>query len=303
MAANATNGTEANSANDAYISLLKQALTASIYDESAWKIVQPATLSQNRKPWHAAWYAQRWERLSAALQGLSLQAARRKTAAKGPIKIRKVPMDHQRRAEGRDWPLFGYTMVGLKRLDNIQACVDDVIAKGIPGDLIETGVWRGGSTIFMRALLRAHAVTDRVVWVADSFEGLPVLKDGDDGADLSEVDYLAVSVDQVKSNFARFGLLDDQVKFLKGWFSDTLPDAPIEKLAILRLDGDLYSSTMDAMTALYPKVSDGGYVIVDDYGSWPACKRAIDDYVQQHNVIADIKPIDFTGVYWQVRKT
>jgi O-methyltransferase len=142
-----------------------------------------------------------------------------------------------------------------------------------------------------------------VVWVADSFEGLPVPKDGDDGADLSEVDYLAVSVDQVKSNFARFGLLDDQVKFLKGWFSDTLPDAPIEKLAILRLDGDLYSSTMDAMTALYPKVSDGGYVIVDDYGSWPACKRAIDDYVQQHNVIADIKPIDFTGVYWQVRKS
>jgi hypothetical protein len=134
MAANATNGTDANSANDAYISLLKQALTASIYDESAWKIVQPATLSQNRKPWHAAWYAQRWERLSAALQGLSLQAARRKTAAKGLIKVRKTPMDHQRRAEGRDWLLFGYTMVGLKRLDNIQACVDDVIAKGIPGD-------------------------------------------------------------------------------------------------------------------------------------------------------------------------
>src|SRR6266536_5465403 len=79
----------------------------------------------------------------------------------------------QRRAEGRDWPVLGHTMVGLKRLDNLQFCVESALAKGIPGDLIETGVWRGGATIFMRAVLKVHGVTDRMVWVADSFEGLP----------------------------------------------------------------------------------------------------------------------------------
>ena len=177
------------------------------------------------------------------------------------------------------------------------------MAKGVPGDLIETGVWRGGSTIFMRALLKAHGITDRTVWVADSFQGLPPPADAEDGADLSAVEQLAVSLGQVQGNFDRFGLLDDQVKFLQGWFADTLPTAPIEKLAILRLDGDLYSSTMDALTALYPKVSEGGYVIVDDYGSWPSCKRAVETYLRENQISADIKEIDFTGAYWQVKRT
>src|SRR5205814_6734396 len=154
---------------------------------------------------------------------------------------------------------IGYTMVGHRRLENIQMCVEDVLRNQVPGDLIETGVWRGGASIFMRAVLKAYGVTDRKVWLADSFEGLPVPKDENDGQDLSQVDYLKVSVEQVQANFARFGLLDDQVKFLKGWFSDTLPNRPVERLAILRLDGDLYSSTMDALRALYDRVSRGGY--------------------------------------------
>ena len=278
-----------------YLDLLKQTLMASLYDESAWEIVSKPSAAQSkmrkhkqRKPWHAAWYAEKWQamtaqaRVSAATPQLS-----------DTVKVRKRPFDAAARAEGRDWPLFGYTMIGAKRLDNLQACVEDVLAKGVPGDLIETGVWRGGSTIFMRAVLKQHEIRDRTVWVADSFQGLPVPVDEDDGADLSDVAQLAVSLEQVKKNFERFGLLDDQVKFLKGWFADTLPNAPIERLAVLRLDGDLYSSTMDALTALYPKVSDCGYVIIDDYGSWPACKRAVDDYIRVNGIKADLKVIDF----------
>ena len=152
----------------------------------------------------------------------------------------------------------------------------------------------------MRAVLEVHGVKDRVVWVADSFKGLPTPKNQADGFDVSHVDLLRAPLELVKSNFARFGLLDDQVRFLAGWFKDTLPSAPIDKLAILRLDGDLYSSTMEALSNLYFKVSPGGYVIVDDYFSWPACKKAVDDFLEQNQIHASIQRIDEASIYWKV---
>src|SRR5205085_10579027 len=164
----------------------------------------------------------------------------------------------QDRMEGRIWPVVAHTMIGLKRLDNLEFCIEQVMTNGVPGDLIETGVWRGGATIFMRAVLKAYGITDRCVWVADSFNGLPPPNPEKYPADASDPHYtiklLAVSLDEVKSNFAKYGLLDEQVRFLPGWFCDTLPSAPIEQLAVIRLDGDMYGSTMDALTALYPKL-------------------------------------------------
>ena len=154
-------------------------------------------------------------------------------------------------AEGRDWPARAHTMIGLKRLANLRMCVEQVLTDGVPGDLIETGVWRGGATILMRAILKARGVTDRVVWVADSFAGLPAPNAGqfplDEGINLHRFPQLAVSLERVQDNFRRYGLLDGQVRFLKGWFRDTLPAAPIERLAVLRLDGDLYESTIQAL--------------------------------------------------------
>ena len=211
--------------------------------------------------------------------------------------------DHIERMEGRIWPVVAHTMIGLKRLDNLEFCIEEVIAKAVPGDLIETGVWRGGATIFMRAVLKAYGVTDRCVWVADSFEGLlppntaEYPRDAD--SDLHEARELAVSLEQVKANFDRYGLLDDQVRFVKGWFRETLPAAPIARLAVLRLDGDMYQSTMDALANLYPKVSQGGYVIVDDYGAIPACRQAVHDYRSANGVTEEIRNIDWTGIFWQ----
>ena len=207
-----------------------------------------------------------------------------------------------RRATGRDWPSVAHTMVGLERLHNVQHCVEDVIAGGVPGDLIETGVWRGGVCIFLRALLAAHGVTDRTVWVADSFEGIPDSTEGDPRDQLIALDrfndVLAVPLEEVQENFRRYGLLDEQVRFLPGWFSDTLPAAPIERLAVLRLDGDLYGSTMDALTNLYPKVSVGGYVIIDDY-IIKACREAVHEYRDSAGIQDEIVTIDECGVYWQ----
>lgn len=206
------------------------------------------------------------------------------------------------RQEGRDWPLEAETMVGLKRLENLQQCVTSVIRNGVAGDLIETGVWRGGSSIFMRAILKAYGDTSRKVWLADSFRGLPppdpTRYPVDAGDTLWKYSELAIPLEQVKANFSRYGLLDEQVEFLPGWFRDTLPKAPLERIAVLRLDGDLYESTMEALVALYSKVSVGGYVIVDDYGL-PTCCAAIEDFRQAQGITDPIQLIDWTGAFWQ----
>lgn len=213
--------------------------------------------------------------------------------------------DYDPRVEdGRGWPPSGYTMVGFKRLNNLQMCVEQVLRDGIPGDFIETGVWRGGATIFMRALLAAYGDTTRRVWVADSFAGLPKPDAAKYPTDLGDAHHelnelLAVSLEQVQANFARFELLDEQVVFLKGWFRDTLPTAPIDQLAVLRLDGDMYESTMDALVSLYPKLAVGGYAIIDDYGYVESCRQAVEDYRLLCGIRDEIITIDWTGVYWQ----
>ena len=123
----------------------------------------------------------------------------------------------------------------------------------------------------------------------------------DAGFDISRdvLPVLAVPLEDVQQLFRRYGLLDDQVQFLKGWFKDSLPGAPIGKLSILRLDGDLYESTMTALAPLYDKVSRGGFVIVDDYGSCPPCKRAVDDFRAQRGITDALQVIDGQSVYWR----
>jgi O-methyltransferase len=195
-------------------------------------------------------------------------------------------------------------MIGLARMDNIQHCVETVLRDDIPGDLIEAGVWRGGATIFMRGMLKAYGETTRTVWAADSFEGLPPPDasryPADAGDRFHEQGGLAIGVEQVKHNFERYGLLDDHVRFLTGWFKDTLPTAPIKELAVMRLDGDLYESTWQAIDALYPKLSLGGFCIVDDYGTLvDQCQRAINDYRNAHGITEEIIDIDGWGAYWR----
>jgi hypothetical protein len=194
------------------------------------------------------------------------------------------------------------TMVGKARLDNVQQCVESVIADGIPGDLIEAGVWRGGVPILMRAILRAHGADDRAVWLADSFEGLPPPSPEQYPADAASkahlFGFLAVSLEEVRRNFERYGMLDEQVRFVKGWFRDTLPGLRGHRWSVVRLDGDLYESTMVALESLYPSLSVGGYVIVDDY-CLLTCKHAVHEYRDRHGIREEIVPIDWTGVYWR----
>ncbi len=206
------------------------------------------------------------------------------------------------REVGLDWPLIAHTMVGLRRLENLRELTQRVVDEGVPGDLIETGAWRGGCCILMRGVLKANAIQDRKVYVADSFSGLPPPDpefEQDQGHDYSEHEQLAVSADQVRANFARYGLLDDQVIFIEGLFQDTLPVLDVSPFALIRLDGDLYESTLVALENLYPKLSPGGFVIVDDYGGMPPCRQAVEDYRAKRGITAPITAIDWTGVWWR----
>jgi O-methyltransferase len=268
-----------------YLSLLKRTLTR--YDlDGEWRYKR---------------YQKEGRGVGAKLKRASQTAVRRR----GLELVRPVRIDLALSEDGREErPHTAETMIGLVRLNQLQAAIEDVITNNVPGDLIEAGVWRGGACIFMRGVLAAHHVTDRTVWVADSFEGLP-RPSGEYPIDSSGIAFwedntLAISQEEVEKNFAKYGLLDSQVRFLKGWFKDTLPTAPFDRLSILRLDGDMYESTIQTLVALYRKVSPGGYVIVDDYGGIEGSCAAVEDYRNDHGITAPITRIDWSGVYWQV---
>lgn len=202
------------------------------------------------------------------------------------------------------------SMVTHARFDSLRSCIEDILCTGTPGDFIEAGVWRGGASIFMRGILKAYGVIDRVVWAADSFEGLPK-PDADQFPLEAQVQAgpvmqklyrnLAATLEEVQRNFQAYGLLDDQVRFLKGWFCDTLPTAPIPSLSLMRLDGDFYESTRDGLNSLYDRLSVGGYVIIDDYGedTWTYCRKAVDEFRAERNIRDPLVPVDSACVYWK----
>jgi len=282
-----------------YLEVLKRCLTDSIYWDDplgTYTFVEP-------RPSDAG-----WKKLGAGLLETLLR----------PFKMRLVKpystpiQDYSRISKddlknnlhvGKGWPLRAHTMIGVMRLDNLQHCVETVIKENVPGDLIETGVWRGGACILMRAILKAYGDTARTVWVADSFAGLPRPNAALYPADRKDKhytyrDFLAVSRTEVEANFRRYDLLDRQVGFLEGWFKDTLPSAPIDQLAVLRLDGDMYESTIQALDALYKKVSKGGFVIVDDY-FLKGCRQAVTDFRSRDHVEDPIIDIDGRGAFWR----
>ena len=199
------------------------------------------------------------------------------------------------------------TMSGPESIAFLKEAMDSVLKENIKGDFIETGVWRGGLPLLMRGYLHLQNISDRRVWLADSFEGLPQgwknIKSPRDwlaSLMLGFLDHLSVSEETVKNSFKQYDLLDDQVRILKGWFKDTLPKIPHHvRFGIIRLDGDYYESTMDSLVNLYPKLNPGGYVIIDDYNLPVDCKKAVDEYRAQHKITAPMTSINSQSVYWR----
>jgi O-methyltransferase len=272
---------------DLYLDLLARTLTRAVFEDND-RILGIEPSWRPRK-----WWVRAADSLAPLLARLDLEVVKRR------------PFDAGTRAIGLDWPSRAETMVGLRRLENVRSCIESVLTDNVPGDLLEAGVWRGGTAIFMRGVLKAHGITDRTVWLADSFRGLPPPNLSkfpyDKGNDLTKHHVLSVGLEVVRHNFERYELLDDQVQFLEGWFKDTLPNAPIEQLAVLRLDGDMYESTIQTLEPLYPRLSVGGFCIVDDFATIPACRMAVNDYRAANGIEEQVVPIDGSAVYWRVQ--
>lgn len=201
---------------------------------------------------------------------------------------------------------------GFTRCMDLRVKIEDVLWNCVPGDVVECGVWRGGIPLFVVGALQAYqADPTRLVWLADSFEGLPAFDTGrrwqadsgfERGSDGQQA--LQVSLSDVQEHFKQYGLDLPNIRVLKGYFSETLPTAPISQIAILRVDGDLYSSTYQILEYLYPKVVIGGYVLLDDW-ILPQSRRAALDYRRQHNVTDPIRKDStrsFPTMFWQRMK-
>ncbi|PRW61401.1 macrocin O-methyltransferase [Chlorella sorokiniana] len=214
--------------------------------------------------------------------------------------LKQLPYDAAQRARGNDWPAYGVSMIGQLRMDNLRTLLEDVLAKGVLGSFVECGVWRGGASIFAKAVFTAHGAA-RDVHLVDSFQGLPPNTTTEDVQDWSQADYLRVPQPEVQGNFERFNLLDKRVHFHKGYFRYALPTWRAQDkspIAVLRLDGDMYESTMDELYNLWDAVSPGGYVIIDDW-SVIACRKAITEFFSRNNLNYKITQIDDNGAWFQ----
>jgi O-methyltransferase len=256
-----------NTVCERYLDLLKKSLLEELYVENELRIVYLRYCLESREQLDYATF-------------FRVENARPEKHRES-IKPREIGLNCDRTLANLG---LQHAMIGRRRLENIEFCMREILNQEVPGDCIECGVWRGGATIFMRGFLAARGVTDRVVWVADSSQRLPKP---------------SVELTSVMELFRRYSLLDDQVKFLPGWFKDTLPTAPIGQLSLLRLDGDLYESTMDTLDALYCKVSAGGFVIIDDYGVLLPCQQAVNDFRERRGITAPLEQADCSGVFWR----
>lgn len=220
----------------------------------------------------------------------------------GLVLARLGSFDAHVRAEGLDWPPFAHTMVDLKRLDNVQWCVEQVLQTDDARERVRSPDNAFGIAISLQNSPHRNgrsSAPDAGFHKVPRDRPNPEKYPADGGDDHHAYPDLAVSLVEVQRNFALYGLLDDRVRFLEGWFADTLPNAPVERIAVLRLDGDMYESTINALAFLYPKLSIGGYCIIDDYGAVPGCRCAVEDYRREHGIVEAMRPIDWTGVFWK----
>jgi hypothetical protein len=206
-----------------------------------------------------------------------------------------------------------HTMTSFERLASLWQQVRYLDRFDVPGAFVECGVWKGGSTGLMALAHRAtRAVPTRELHLFDSFEGLPepdaVLDDqqsvdyaGAGGGELRSVGKCVGTLDENRELMERLlGYPTDLLRYHVGWFQDTIPrDAPaLGSIALLRLDGDWYESTRICLEHLYDKVSRGGVVVIDDYGHYEGCRKAVDEFLQRRKEPVLLSHIDYTGRYW-----
>ena len=192
-----------------------------------------------------------------------------------------------------------FTLVGVEGLDNISRLITEIKNNNVKGAFVEAGVWRGGASIWARALMDYLEIKEPV-YVCDSFQGLPIPMDINDIKDAHFfIPELSVSLNTVKENFGYFPL-EGEVKYVEGLFKDTMPKLKDEigPISILRVDADMYEGTTQVLENLYDKISVGGFIIVDDYCINQA-KLAIDEFREMYNIKNPLIKANNCIHYWQ----
>ncbi len=214
-------------------------------------------------------------------------------------------------ADGQQTVFFPYTIMGRTRLDHLRRCLDVVRSASIAGDLVECETLRGGGAIMMRGYLEAFEMRNRTVWVADRFhtttperlaeQGFPTEEAGTASEVGGSAGWPAEAMGDlnvVRDGFARFNLLDERVRFLHGAYVETLPSAPIEKIALLRIASVTYADTREVLDHLYPKLADGAFVIVETYADLE-CRRAVDEFRATNGITSSLEQVDWAAAFWR----
>ncbi|OUC14486.1 MAG: macrocin O-methyltransferase [Alkalinema sp. CACIAM 70d] len=202
-----------------------------------------------------------------------------------------------------------YTMTSVERIFALIQAVEYVVRAGIPGDMVECGVWQGGSMMAVAQTLQRLGDTDRDLYLFDTYEGMPQPTEADvdysgnsaaaefeamkKTADSS--DWCYASIEQVQQNLASTGYPMARINLIKGKVEDTIPVQAPEKIAILRLDTDWYESTQHELIHLFPRLVEGGVLIIDDYGHWQGSRRATDEYLAEHKIPLLLNRVDYTA--------
>lgn len=188
------------------------------------------------------------------------------------------------------------------RLDYLQQCINIIIENNIDGDFIEVGAWRGGAGKFMRELLKDLKITNRNIYSAASYHAFITSFNWKYKYDKLiknlQIKRLARLLNKIEY-FEGYDWEIDTLSAIQGWFHDTLPTEPIEKIALLRLDGDTYKATMGSLVNLYPKLSSGGIIIIDDWNAVAGCKKAVIDFRNKNRITEDFHEIDPLSIFWK----
>jgi Macrocin-O-methyltransferase (TylF) len=188
-----------------------------------------------------------------------------------------------------------YTVVGNARLRGLYRAVREVVARGIPGDLVECGTARGGSAALMGLTVK-RLCASRILWVFDTFEGLPAPTADDPDRNVAELytGTLRGDLAEVTALLERLEILP-HAKLVKGLFQETVPGCEVETIAVLHLDGDWYESVKVCLDHLYDRVSPGGIIQIDDYGHWEGARKAVDEFLRRRTIQASLRYLDYTG--------
>ncbi len=202
-----------------------------------------------------------------------------------------------------------FTMTSTERLYSVYKSVEYCIKNNIEGDFVECGVWKGGSSMMIALTLQKNNITDRKIYLYDTYEGMskPSKEDVNYANNIAEKKYTETmnsesgsdwcrsEIEEVKAHLYSTGYPKENIIFVKGKVEDTIPETIPKKIALLRLDTDWYESTKHEMEHLFPILSKNGVLIIDDYGHWLGCRKAVDEYFDKNNINILLNRIDYTG--------